>query len=391
MLYRQTEKHPEALSILGFGCMRFPRTRGFIDEKATFELLQKAVDSGVNYFDTAYIYPGSEDMLGRFLERSGCRDRINIATKLPHYLVTSAKDIDKIFNEQLRRLRTDHIDYYLMHMLPGPDTWERMKGFGIEDWILRKKANGQIKHLGFSYHGNSTTFCKLVDAYDWDFCQIQYNYLDENSQAGRAGLEHAAAKGLPVIIMEPLRGGRLADKLPTDAARLLRSAGVSPAVFAFRWLWDQPGVTVILSGMETQEALRENLAAVDTAEPGCFTEDERKLLDAVKREINAKVKVGCTGCGYCMPCPKGVDIPGTFRCYNERYTGSKKAALSDYFKCTTMRPDSALASQCIQCGRCKKHCPQAIDIPEVLKQAAKELESPLYRAAAWAIKKSKRV
>jgi len=390
MLYRQTETHPEKLSILGYGCMRFPRRRGAIDEEATCQLLQAALDGGVNYFDTAYIYPGSEEMLGKFLEKSGCRLRVNIATKLPHYLICSAKDLDKCFNEQLRRLRTDYVDYYLMHMLPDPATWERLKGFGIEQWIAEKKAAGQIRHLGFSYHGNATTFCRLVDAYGWDFCQIQYNYMDENSQAGRTGLSYAAGKGLPVIIMEPLRGGRLADGLPDGAKKLLRQADASPAALSFRWLWDQPEVTVVLSGMNTREAVAENLATAAAAAPGCFSEKERQLLTVVRQEINAKIKVGCTGCGYCMPCPKGVDIPGTFRCYNELYTDNLLTAEREYFMCTTMRPHTARASQCVRCGRCKAHCPQSIDIPDVLRQAAGALENPVYRGLAWLVKKAKR-
>lgn len=390
MLYRHTETHPAPLSILGFGCMRFPRRRGAIDEQATFALLQAAMDAGVNYFDTAYIYPGSEEVLGKFLDKSGCRSRIHIATKLPHYLIKSSQDLDKYFQEQLRRLRTGYIDYYLMHMLPDPATWARLKKFGIEDWIAQKKASGKIRQLGFSYHGNATVFCRLVDAYAWDFCQIQYNYMDENSQAGRTGLAYAHSKDLPVIIMEPLRGGRLANGLPEEAKKRLKKAGISPAVFSFRWLWNQPEVTVVLSGMNFMGAVTENLAAADTACPGCFTAEEEQLLSAVRQELNAKIKVGCTGCGYCMPCPKGVDIPGTFRCYNEMFTGSKMTAFREYFMCTAMRPHTAGASQCVQCGRCKAHCPQSIDIPAELRKAAHTLENPAYRSLAWIMKKAKR-
>ncbi len=390
MLYRYTETHPNPLSILGFGCMRFPRRRGAIDEETTCSLLQTAMDAGVNYFDTAYIYPGSEEILGKFLEKAGCRDRVYIATKLPHFLIKSTQDLDKYFKEQLRRLRTDHIDYYLMHMLPDPATWKRLKEMGIEEWIARKKASGQIRQLGFSYHGNSTVFCQLVDSYSWDFCQIQYNYMDENSQAGRTGLKYAAQKGMPVIIMEPLRGGRLANGLPMEAKKLLQKADISPAAFSFRWLWDQPEVTVVLSGMNFRGAVAENTAAASIAGPGCFTEKERQLLSAVRQAINQKTKVGCTGCGYCMPCPKGVDIPGTFRCYNEIYTGSRFTALREYFMCTTLRPNTAHASQCVKCGRCKQHCPQSIDIPTQLQCAARELENPIFRALAWAVKKTKR-
>ncbi len=389
MLYRMTASHPVPFSILGFGCMRFPRRRGGIDENATFALLSAALDAGVNYFDTAYIYPGSEEVLGKFLEKTGRREDVNIATKLPHYLIKSRQDLDKYFNEQLQRLRTGYIDNYLMHMLPDVKTWERLKGLGVEDWLEEKKAAGKIRRVGFSYHGGSAAFCKLVDAYGWDFCQIQYNYMDENSQAGRTGLQYAAGKGLPVIIMEPLRGGRLADGLPEGAKKLLSKSGATPASFGLRWLWDQGEVTVVLSGMNTMEALQENLATASTAAPGCFTEDERQLLNGVRKEINAKIKVGCTGCGYCMPCPKGVDIPGTFRCYNESFTDGLLTAEKEYFMCAAMRPVPARASQCVQCGRCKSHCPQSIDIPAQLQKAAGKLENPVFRAVAWGARKLK--
>lgn len=390
MQYRATASHPEPLSILGFGCMRFPRRLGAIDEAATFRLLRRAVEGGVNYFDTAYIYPGSEEALGKFLEQAGCRDRVNIATKLPHYLIRDSADLDRYFQEQLRRLRTDHVDYYLMHMLPGPDTWDRLKGYGIEAWIEEKKRAGQIGHLGFSYHGDSETFCRLVDAYDWEFCQIQYNYFDEHSQAGRRGLQYAAQRGLPVVIMEPLRGGRLASGLPERAKKRLAQAGTSPAVFSFRWLWDQEDVTVVLSGMNAMDVLEEDLQAADAARPGCFSEAERAMLDDVIVALNEKVKVGCTGCRYCMPCPKGVDIPGAFHRYNQYYTSGAFVALKEYFMCTALRPDPTRASQCVKCGRCKAHCPQGIDIPLELERAAKKLEPAVYRAAAWGARKWKR-
>lgn len=390
MQYRATATHPQPLSALGFGCMRFPRKRGAIDEKATFQLLDRAVEAGVNYFDTAYIYPGSEETLGKFLDSRGCRQQVHIATKLPHYLIKTSADLDKYFDQQLRRLRTDYVDYYLMHMLPGPETWQRLQSLGVEEWLAEKKRTGQIRQVGFSYHGNSDIFCRLLDVYPWDFCQIQYNYFDEHSQAGRRGLEYAASKDLPVIIMEPLRGGRLAAGLPEGAKKLLAQAGISPAVFSFRWLWDQKAVTVILSGMNTMEVLSEDLAAADQAQPGCFSSAERELLADVIGELNAKIKVGCTGCGYCMPCPKGVDIPGAFHRYNQYYTSGAFVALKEYFMCTALRKETTRASQCVKCGRCKSHCPQGIDIPNQLAQATKKLEPAVYRVAAWGAKKVRR-
>lgn len=390
MQYRATATHPQPLSALGFGCMRFPRKRGVIDEAATFQLLDRAVEAGVNYFDTAYIYPGSEETLGKFLDSRGCRKQVHIATKLPHYLIKTSADLDKYFDQQLRRLRTDYVDYYLMHMLPGPETWQRLQGLGVEEWLAEKKRTGQIRQVGFSYHGNSDIFCRLLDVYPWDFCQIQYNYFDEHSQAGRRGLEYAAGKDLPVIIMEPLRGGRLAAGLPERAKRLLDKAGISPAVLSFRWLWDQAAVTVILSGMNSMEVLNEDLAAADQAQPGCFSSAEEELLADVIGELNAKIKVGCTGCGYCMPCPKGVDIPGAFHRYNQYYTSGAFVALKEYFMCTALRKETTRASQCVRCGRCKSHCPQGIDIPAELARATKKLEPAVYRVAAWGAKKLRR-
>lgn len=249
MNYR-TDKYGKPLSILGFGCLRFPQKLGRIDMEETEREILYAVEQGVNYFDTAYIYTGSEAALGEILEHNGIRDKVNIATKLPHYLIKSRAGLDKLFAEELKRLRTDHVDYYLMHMLNDIDTWERLKTMGIEVWIAEKKSSGAIGQVGFSYHGSTDMFCRIVDAYDWDFCQIQYNYLDEHTQAGRRGLRHAHEKGLPVIIMEPLRGGKLVQMLPEKAKRIFADYPVkrSPAEWGLRWLWNQPEVTVVLYG-----------------------------------------------------------------------------------------------------------------------------------------------
>ena len=380
MNYRK-DKYGNNLSILGFGCMRFPQKLGKPDLAETEKQILEAIRGGVNYFDTAYIYPGSEATLGEILERNNLRDQVYIATKLPHYLIKSRETMDKLFHEELKRLRTDHVDYYLMHMLTDTATWNRLRELGIEDWIAEKKASGAIRQVGFSYHGNSEVFCQLVDAYDWDFCQIQYNYMDEHSQAGRRGLYHAHAKGLPVIIMEPLRGGRLVHRLPEEAKKLFAEYPVSytPAQWAFRWLWNQPEVTVVLSGMNSMEMVRENVETAANTQAGEMTQEEEAMLQQVVAAINAKVKVGCTGCGYCQPCPKGVDIPGTFAAYNRRFTDGKFVALKEYAMCTTLRTNVTAASQCIGCGKCEKHCPQGIPIREKLKDAQKELEGPVYK------------
>ena len=380
MNYRR-DKYGNKLSILGFGCMRFPMKAGRIDMAETEREILTAVEGGVNYFDTAYIYPGSEAALGEILERNGLRDRVYIATKLPHYLIKSREGLDKLFAEELRRLRTDHVDFYLMHMLTDTDTWERLKAMGIEEWIAEKKASGAIRQLGFSYHGNSDMFCKLLDAWDWDFCQIQYNYMDEHSQAGRRGLNHANGKGIPVVIMEPLRGGKLVSHLPEEARRIFEGYPVrhTPAQWAFRWLWNQPEVTVVLSGMNSDEMVRDNLRTASTVQVGELGPEEEAMLRQVVAAINSKMKVGCTGCGYCMPCPKNVDIPGTFAAYNRRYQEGKFWGFMDYVICTLLRKNPTPASNCIGCGKCEKHCPQHLPIRQKLGEAQKELEGPFYR------------
>ena len=382
MNYRQ-DKYGNDISILGFGCMRFPRTMGKIDMAETEREILTAIREGVNYFDTAYIYPGSEAALGEILHKNGLRDKVYIATKLPHYLVRSEDGPEKIFSEELKRLKTDHVDYYLMHMLADVDTWERMKGLGIIQWLEEKKASGAIRQVGFSYHGNSEMFCKLVDAYDWDFCQIQYNYMDEHSQAGRRGLNYAHEKGLPVVIMEPLRGGKLVNRLPEEAKRIFAEYPIkhTPAQWAFRWLWNQSEVTCVLSGMNSDAMVRDNIQTASTVEVGELGPAEEEMLHRVVSAINAKMKVGCTGCGYCMPCPKNVDIPGTFSAYNRRYSEGKFYGLVDYAMCTALRKTPTSASNCVGCGLCEQHCPQQISIREHLKAAAKEMEGPLYRGA----------
>ena len=280
MNYR-VDRYGNPLSILGYGCMRFPKKLGAIDMEATEKQILLAIEGGVNYFDTAYIYPGSEAALGQILEKNGLREKVRIATKLPHYLIKNKEGLDKLFAEELRRLRTDYVDYYLMHMLTDTATWERMKGLGILEWLEEKKQSGAIRQVGFSYHGNSDTFCALVDAYDWDFTQIQYNYMDEHSQAGRKGLNHAAAKGIPVIIMEPLRGGKLVNRLPEEAKKCFAKTGDTPAAWAFRWLWDQKEVTVVLSGMNSEEMIRENLATASKVTAGELTDDDQAMLRQV--------------------------------------------------------------------------------------------------------------
>ena len=380
MQYRKN-KSGEEISILGYGCMRFTRKGNSIDiDKAEKEVME-AIEGGVNYLDTAYIYPGSEEAVGEILSRNDARSRVKIATKLPQYLISSRKSIDKYFAEQLRRLQTDYVDYYLMHMLTDIASWNKLKELGIEDWITKKKAEESIKNLGFSFHGNTEMFLKLLDAYDWDFCQIQYNYMDEFSQAGQKGLLAAAQKGIPVIIMEPLRGGKLVDLLPDKAKKWIDESpkGYSPAEWAFRWLWNQPEVTCVLSGMNTMDMVRENMRIASEVQADEFGEEDFVMIDRIKDEINRNIKVPCTGCAYCMPCPMGVDIPGTFRCYNEMYTERKSAGRVEYAQVIGLREKSAFATQCIGCGKCEQHCPQHIAIREELKKADKALRPFPYK------------
>lgn len=387
MEYR-TDRYGNKISALGYGCMRFTQRAGKIDLEKTEREILLAFRAGVNYYDTAYIYPGSEDALGEILQRNQIRDQVYIATKLPHYLIKSTEALDKYFDQQLKRLRTDHIDYYLMHMLTDTATWERLKELGILPWLEEKKKSGAIRQVGFSYHGNSEMFCQLVDAYDWDFCQIQYNYMDENSQAGRKGLQYANSRGLPVVIMEPLRGGKLVNRLPKEAENLFASYPVqhTPAQWALRWLWNQPEVTCVLSGMNSEEMVRDNVETASTAFVGDLGEQEESMLQQVVRAINSKMKVGCTGCSYCMPCPRNVDIPGTFAAYNRRYSEGKLGGLKDYIMCTALRKNPTSASNCIGCGKCEQHCPQNIEIRRQLQNARKELEGPAYKAAVRVIR-----
>ena len=379
MQYRK-DKYGQEISQLGYGCMRFTKKGAGIDyEKAKKEICH-AIEAGVNYFDTAYIYSGSEECLGRILEETGNRKKVYIATKLPQYIIRSEKQIEKTFQEQLSRLRTDYIDYYLMHMFTDFSEWEHMQSLGIEQWIKDKKATGEIRNIGFSYHGDTNMFLKILDAYDWDFCQIQYNYLDENSQAGRKGLEAAAKKGLPVIIMEPLRGGKLVN-LPSKAKELLNNhtKKYSSAELGLKWLWNHPEVTCVLSGMNSIEMLDENVRIASEATPGIFDASDFELVDKIKAIFKEREKVGCTGCRYCMPCPRGVDIPGNFYFYNLMYMESKGDGRFGFAQNIGLRKEPGFATQCIECGKCEQHCPQHIEIRKKLKEADKALRPLHYR------------
>ncbi len=382
-------RYRNGISVLGYGCMRLTRRNGSIDtDKAEKEIL-RAAELGVNYFDTAYMYAGNEAALGEILARTGIRDDIKVATKLPHYLVNSAAGAKRYFEEELKRLRTGYVDYYLMHCMMDITQWLRLRDLGIEDWIKREKEEGRIRNIGFSYHGNTDNFIKILDAYDWDICMIQYNYMDEDSQAGRRGLREAYKRGIPVIIMEPLRGGKLVDLLPDKAGTLIKEKGHTPAELALRWLWDQPEVSCVLSGMNSLAMVEENTAAASgpAGEAGNVDDETRKLITVVKDIIAETEAVGCTGCRYCMPCPSGVDIPAIFRCYNRMYSEGKSAGRQEYLQTVAMGGEPSFATQCVSCGRCEKLCPQSLAIREELKKADRKLRSPLYRIMSIAGRK----
>jgi len=386
MQYRADLKSGNELSVLGFGCMRFPRGLNMkIDMDKTEKLILAAIERGVNYFDTAYVYGGSEPALGDILQKNGVRDKINLATKLPHQQCKSADDFDRIFTEQCRRLHTDHIDYYLIHNLSTIDCWNMLAGLGIEKWFADKKASGQIRQVGFSFHGPQNEFMALLEAYSWEFCQIQYNYMNENYQAGREGLKRAHEKGLPVIVMEPLLGGKLATGLPKKAAELFKNAnsGLTPAGWAMRWIWDQPEVTVALSGMNGEEQLNDNIAAAETAAPNMLTEHEAAIYSQVVSIFRESYKVPCTGCNYCMPCPHNVNIPGCFAAYNTSYAIGVVAGLTLYATSTgSIHPGENFSGRsCVKCGQCEKKCPQHIPIMTSLEAVTKRMEPFWFKPA----------
>ena len=377
MLYRK-DKYENPISSLGFGCMRFTKKSSSIDlEKAEREVL-RALDLGVNFFDTAYIYPGSEEALGKIMAKNNLRDKILLSTKLPQYMVRSVSSAEKYLGTQLQRLQTDHIDYYFMHHITSMGQWTKLKDLGIEQWIEEKKQAGTLRQIGFSYHGNAEDFKALVDAYPWDFCLIQLNYMDAETQAGVEGLRYAASKGLPVFIMEPLRGGRLVNQLPPRAKELISAEGQA-ASLALRWLWNMPEVTCVLSGMNSLDMIEDNCNTASLAAAGCLTESESEIIEAVKKAIEKTWLVDCTACNYCMPCPKGVDIPALFTAYNRSALEKVSQVRHEYTQTVGLRKEPAFATQCIGCGACERVCPQHLPIIETLKKADSKVRPWYYR------------
>ena len=373
MLYRKMKNTPIKLSILGFGCMRFPLTgSGQIDEPLATEMIRYAVDQGVNYIDTAYPYHNgeSEPFVGRALA-DGYRERVNLATKLPSWLIKSRGDMDRYLDEQLIRLQTDHIDFYLLHGLVQP-YWENLVNLGVTEFLDEALADGRIRFAGFSFHDTVKVFKEIVKAYDWTFTQIQYNFMDEHYQAGTTGLRYAARKGLGIVIMEPIRGGLLSKEIP-GISEIWQKAPVSrtPSEWALRWVWDRPEVTVVLSGMSSLEQVRENLAYAEDGMPNSLTKKELSLFKKVKKEFNKRIPIPCTGCNYCMPCPYGVSIPECFEYYNRGHMyDDKEQTRQIYTAFLGGFPDDtpSYASLCQECGECEEKCPQGLPIRENLKK-----------------------
>ncbi|WMW25657.1 aldo/keto reductase [Methanolobus sediminis] len=399
MLYRKMPKNGDELSILGFGCMRLAsKEDGSIDEERATMQVRDAIDQGVNYVDTAWPYHmgASEPFLGRALA-DGYREKVKIATKLPSWLIEKREDMDYYLNAQLEKLNTDHIDYYLIHALVG-DLWNNVDKLGVADFLDKAKADGRIINAGFSFHGASEDFNRIVDAYNWDFCQIQYNYLDEKNQAGKTGLEYAASKDLGVIIMEPLRGGSLTKTIPQAVEEIWNEAPIkrTPAEWALRWVWNHPEVTVVLSGMSEEAHVEENLRIAGEAHPDSLTEGEMQLVKRVENKYRELMKVECTGCQYCMPCPAGVNIPLCFEMYNNLYLEDDPDTVRFMYAArvggAVGTGGEEFASLCVQCGQCLEKCPQHIDIPTVLGSVVEELEgSDLEQRATMAREMFKQV
>lgn len=395
MLYRKVPTNGDELSILGFGCMRLPVTNGKIDEERATALLRRAIDNGVNYVDTAWPYHGgeSEPFVGRAL-KDGYREKVKIATKLPSWMVESRSDMDRFLDAQLEKLQTDHIDYYLMHTL-YKTLWAKLLKNDVIEFLDSAKRDGRIINAGFSFHGMYPDFNPIVDGYPWDFCQIQLNYMDTEYQAGVKGLEYAASKGLAVIVMEPLRGGSLArEDQPAEVQKLWNSADVkrTPAEWALRWVWDRPETTLLLSGMNEDWQLDENIAIADKAEPNTLTEKELALLDEAGKTYIRLMAVNCTGCGYCMPCPANVMIPYCFEELNNlRVFGGGPGVLFRYaarMSGTLGDGTESFASLCVKCGECLDKCPQHIQIPDMLELVVSEMEGEGFRDRIETVRKA---
>ena len=372
MEYREMKNLGTKTSLLGFGCMRFPTNNdGSINEELAFEMIDKAYKSGVNYFDTAYPYHGgkSEGVTGRALDRYP-RDSYYLATKLPMWEIKTIDDAKRIFAEQLERLNKDYVDFYLLHAL-NKDRWQQIKDLGILDFCEKLRADGKIKYIGFSFHDDFNAFKEIIEGYKWDFCQIQLNYMDKDTQATTKGVELAESLGIPMVIMEPVKGGSLA-KLPVPITNMLREIKpeLSTPSWALRYVASFNNVKVILSGMSDMAQVEDNLKTFTNYEP--LSEKELKTIDEVAKAIKARVQNGCTKCRYCMPCPAGVNIPGSFQIWNEyhMYENVDEAK----WAWNKELPDNAKPKNCVKCGKCEQACPQHLSIRADLEKVQAEME-----------------
>ncbi len=372
MNYRKFGKLDFQVSNLGFGCMRLPvldGDNGKINEEESIKMIRYAIDNGVNYIDTAYPYHqgNSEPLVGKAL-KDGYRHKAKLATKLPVWLCETYGDFDKYLNEQLGKLDTEYIDFYLLHSLSNK-SWNKAKELGVLEFLDKALSDGRIKYAGFSFHDDLSLFKEIVDSYDWSFCQIQLNYMDENYQAGIQGLNYASEKGLAVVIMEPIKGGKLAKQPEGDLEELWKNSGVNltPAELALRWVWNHPQVTVLLSGMSTMEQVEENIRTASNVTPLSLDADEIKLINDIKEIYSNRNKVGCTSCRYCVPCPNKVAIPDIFDIYNNYFVyEATDAGVNTYARMKKAGVDS---TNCIECGQCESLCPQNLEIIRHLKEA----------------------
>lgn len=375
MQYRTFGKLGIQGSLFGLGCMRFNGEASgdsIIDEKKAISLIRRAIDGGVNYMDTAYVYLGgtSEIVLGKAL-LDGYREKVTVATKLPIDAVHCYEDMDKVLNEQLSKLQTDHIDFYLLHGI-NREKWDRFKELGAKEWMEERKQQGKIKYKSFSFHGSYEDFEYIIKDYDWDMCQIQYNFMDVNNQAGEKGLKLAGSMGIPVVIMEGLLGGKLA-KAPSNVQELYDAFPIkrTPVEWAFKWLGDHPEVSCVLSGCNEVEQIDDNLRIFDSIEIGSMTGEEHELIDKAREAYYSRTKIGCTTCKYCLPCPMGVEIPRVFKAWNEvsQYGGNP----CENWDVMELKRLDQVPTKCIECGACEAKCPQSLAIRDKLKEAWKEI------------------
>ena len=381
MQYRLIPKTGDEISSLGFGAMRLPLKNGKIDRDKAKKLIFHAIDNGVNFIDTAYLYGDSETFLGEILTDE-IRSKVKISTKLPSINVRKYEDMENILAEQLNRLQIDCIDYYLIHAV-DLKTINRLIKRDLIKFLDKAKAEGKIRHAGFSYHGPKEEFESVVDSYDWDAVMVQYNYFDENVQASVEGIEYAASKGLGIFVMEPLKGGILAGKMPDEVEQVFKKANPnkSNADWALEWVLNNRNVTCVLSGMNSMEQLDDNLAVADKTTPLSMSFEEMETIELAKRVMRNSLKINCSTCGYCMPCPQGVNIPECMKIYNEKYLFNHKGlvnqSLIDYYQYVGgIMGNEGSAGKCNGCGKCLRKCPQKLDIISELKKVKKEFEFP---------------